>query len=648
MIKSPCFFGVISWLLIHAIRGLYQDEVATVKVKRMNSVLSQRGLLQYEDNVGYNEQSPSSTYEDIRMTTDGCDPYNEDCSQQDEWSSSPVYYEQQQYQSDWDYVFVNVTKENSSPTTIEESTCSNVQPPDATFDCGQYSSFGLCGDIGEEYCMEDCGRCDCFDEYIPGTTDCNTVLDNGQCEAEGIKEVYCRLSCGYCHQVVEVSAAQPSSPDQGTSDCLLSQAIDCDVDALQSFKNILSGGEQVLQSWEGEDPCKWRYIICSQVDEKHDRVTKVELDFLETDFENQLQGQLVPQFSKLRYVTLFRISGQEGISGNLYPEYSVLDQLTSFEIWRTGIVGTFPPHFSKWTNLQEFITSFNQLTGSLPEEYSVWSELEGFKIGENANLIGTIPPHYSSWINMYDFHLSVNHFSGTLPSDFSVWSKCCEEFYVFENQLTGTIPPEYSTFKWIENFAVNENIMSGSMPPTFSTWVRCCEYFYTSENKLTGTLPVQYSTMTSMDDFTVRSNFLKGNLPVQYSTMKSVTQFYVYANQITGTLPQQYSTMSRMQKFAVSDNVLSGTIPSMYSVWIRCCEYFYLHTNEITGTLPPEYSTMSLMEDFQVPVNLITGTLPKEYSTMTKLVKLTAYDNEIVGFIPEEWSTLPASADIRI
>eukprot|EP01025_Chloroclados_australasicus_P036309 TRINITY_DN36_c0_g1_i2.p1 TRINITY_DN36_c0_g1~~TRINITY_DN36_c0_g1_i2.p1 ORF type:complete len:657 (-),score=51.38 TRINITY_DN36_c0_g1_i2:349-2319(-) len=656
MVESKLLIQAISFLLVHTMHGLNTEEVSTIVNHRMRSSPSLRELLQYDEDNQYDYQSPTQ-YDDIRMSTYGCDPDNQDCSQQDDASPSYADYEATQYdgQGDWSAVFVNLTP--PSPTTIGEgSFCSNEQPPDATFSCIQYSSFGLCNDIAEQYCMEDCGRCiECVDQYVPGTGNCNSILANGQCESEGIKGVYCQQSCGYCPGSSGTPPTPPAPPTptqpqdlEGTSDCLQPETKECDIDALLSFKNSLSSGQQLFASWQGDDPCKWRYIKCSQVDGVHDRVTVVELEFIESDDENQLVGQLVPQFSKLRYVTEFTFSGQEGISGSLPLEYSILDKLVLFGVWRTGVVGTYPAHFSAWTNLQEFVASYNQLTGTLPEDYSAWSKLEEFIVEDNENLIGTIPPHYSTWINMKDFHLSINHFSGTLPSEFSVWEQCCEDFYVLDNQFTGTIPSEYSTFKWIEGFAVNKNIMSGTLPATFSTWIKCCDFFYTSENKLSGTLPVQYSTMTSMDDFSVRSNFLEGTLPVQYSTMQFMEQFSAYKNAFTGTLPEQYSTMSRIQIFAVSDNLLSGTIPSSYSVWIRCCEYFYLYRNEISGTLPSQYSTMLQMENFQVTENQITGTLPQEYSTMNNLVTFLADDNSIVGQIPEEWSGLSTTADIRI
>eukprot|EP01025_Chloroclados_australasicus_P014692 TRINITY_DN1691_c0_g1_i1.p1 TRINITY_DN1691_c0_g1~~TRINITY_DN1691_c0_g1_i1.p1 ORF type:complete len:691 (+),score=30.43 TRINITY_DN1691_c0_g1_i1:288-2075(+) len=326
-------------------------------------------------------------------------------------------------------------------------------------------------------------------------------------------------------------------------DCNHIDALSCDVDALLAFKSAIVSEQDIFSSWIGDDPCEWRYIQCTSIDGRSHRVTKVNLDFSGSNFDNTLSGTLVKEISKLRYLTEFSLTNQEGITGQLYPEYSVLNKLVSFENWRTDVYGTLPSEYSTWTNLEDFSCSYNTISGTLPPEYSTWVMLRNIYVGVN-NIKGAIPFQYSTWSSIVNFDVSGNQLSGSLPPFFSSWTQCCDDFNLNFNSLSGTLPVEYSLMAEMVEFKLAQNSISGTLPAEYSAWVKCCGRFYLYSNELTGTLPPEYSTMSRMELFAIDDNNLSGRLPVDYSTMINIDLFHANDNFFIGNTPDEWSTWS--------------------------------------------------------------------------------------------------------
>eukprot|EP01025_Chloroclados_australasicus_P045018 TRINITY_DN4906_c0_g2_i1.p1 TRINITY_DN4906_c0_g2~~TRINITY_DN4906_c0_g2_i1.p1 ORF type:complete len:628 (-),score=41.62 TRINITY_DN4906_c0_g2_i1:262-2145(-) len=541
---------------------------------------------------------------EYRVSTVGCDPGLQDCF------STPL---------------------------IDE--CVDVEIEGAPFDCKEYQQKGLCAAIPEDKCQQSCGTCPCEDVLLPGTSNCDVIVDSNLCQDEDIRGKYCQLSCGFC--------GVPES-STGTDECAQGDAISCDVSALQRFKSSLSQGSNILSEWEGEDPCEWKYITCSVVDGENSRVIGVDLRFSSTSsFSNDMVGQLVPEFSKLRFIEEFQLSGQKDITGILFPEYSVLQNLTTLKIYRTGISGSVPPEYSTLIKLKVFTASFNSVSGSLPVQYSNWRLIEEFKAGENFLLSGTIPAQYSVFDYMSYFDVSRNIITGSLPQVLSSWRKCCETLGVLENQMSGTLPPHYSTMQNMRTFYFNENQFTGTLPPDYSTWTQCCEKFYVFENGLTGSLPPEYSTMTAMEEISFRGNNIEGALPYTYYTMTNLKNIFAYKNQLTGSFPPQYSAMRLMEDISIYDNSLSGTLPEEYSV-MRNMDRLLAYNNGLEGSLPPQYSTMTAMDALNVNDNNMVGSLPVEYSTMEAINTFHTFGNQITTTIPSQWSTWSDDVDLSV
>eukprot|EP01025_Chloroclados_australasicus_P058062 TRINITY_DN7268_c0_g1_i2.p1 TRINITY_DN7268_c0_g1~~TRINITY_DN7268_c0_g1_i2.p1 ORF type:complete len:367 (-),score=16.58 TRINITY_DN7268_c0_g1_i2:236-1336(-) len=365
------------------------------------------------------------------------------------------------------------------------------------------------------------------------------VVKFNLCNVYVIKGMYCNKSCKSCDDSI-----------QEIERCENSTAISCDAGALLSFKNQLVHGADALVDWRGENPCSWKYVVCSLINGENERVTKVDMRFADSVFEDQMAGELVPEFSKLRFLESFYFSNQKDVTGILYPEYSVLTNLVTFKVYRTGISGSLPVEYSTLTDIKYLSASFNVLSGGLPVQYSNLRMLEDFKLGDNYFISGTIPIQYSVLAQMSDIQIGRNQITGTLPENFSTW-KHCWKFLLFENLLQGTVPAQYSTMTNMQKFMVSENRITGILPVQYSTWKKCCEKFYIFNNGLTGSLPPEYSTMTSIERIDVNDNDISGTLPIQYSTMIIISMFHSHGNQITGSIPNEWSTWPRYVDISV-------------------------------------------------------------------------------------------------
>eukprot|EP01025_Chloroclados_australasicus_P031853 TRINITY_DN3225_c0_g4_i1.p1 TRINITY_DN3225_c0_g4~~TRINITY_DN3225_c0_g4_i1.p1 ORF type:complete len:482 (-),score=26.68 TRINITY_DN3225_c0_g4_i1:848-2293(-) len=466
-------------LLVFAFENLCMNVNGLQRYVTLDKVdIRKRQLLQSYDNA-----------EILRLATQSCDPSLYDCSQ------------------------------------IVSEDCTDVLPEEADFDCPQYARMDLCSILEDDYCRKSCNKCQtctnsCEDVLLPGIPDCNALVQNGQCNLEGIAGVYCVKSCGGCqggsvdtglgdwypvYQNLSATTPQRLANEQdsilddttGIGDCSQAWELGCDLEALTSFRNTVTQGSSYFDSWNGEDPCIWDFVTCERIEGSSKRVTKLDMDFYNEEVynifdHNRISMQLVPDLSKLRYAREIFMSNQN-IRGTLPLEYSVLNKLSEFAIWRTDLTGSFPPHYSEWKDLQHYGVGFNIMSGPIPVEYSVWTQVYRVSIGANEGLQGSISPEFSVWTQITRFDFALNQLTGTLPAGFSQWVLCCDYFGVFSNELVGTLPPGYSEMTRMEDFSAMDNDLTGTLPKQYSTW-RDLERFTSSDNFITSDLPNEWST----------------------------------------------------------------------------------------------------------------------------------------------------------
>eukprot|EP01026_Neomeris_dumetosa_P017167 TRINITY_DN1655_c0_g3_i1.p1 TRINITY_DN1655_c0_g3~~TRINITY_DN1655_c0_g3_i1.p1 ORF type:complete len:733 (-),score=27.58 TRINITY_DN1655_c0_g3_i1:67-2265(-) len=545
--------------------------------------------------------------------------------------------------------------------------CSDITPDYAPFTCEEYFLLDFCSGIKEVFCRRSCGRCGCIDVLLPGMESCEAIIENDACKDPKIFGKFCNKSCRYCEDgndfPIISSSPTPTLPTIGI-DCSSESALSCDAEALIRFKESLTRGIEVLDSWVGEDPCGWDYITCFNVSMGSYRVAKVDLH--DDDIDYRLTGTLVPDWSNLRYVSHLEIA-QQNITGSLPEEYSVLTQLTKFLFQQTELTGTLPTVYTAWKNLIEFVAIANNFEGTIPMEYSLFDRLTKFHVRGNKNLGGTLPPHFSILTNLESFQVVEQKIYGTIPVEWSTWRNI-EVIFVWDNKLSGTLHPEFSMFTNLDRIRINHNFFVRTIPLEWSAWKLITEFYAydnklsgqvpkqfsewgnlkrtsVADNKLSGTLHAEFSVFTNLNYININRNLFQGMIPPEWSAWELITNFYVYDNLLTGQLPEQfsewksvmyvvlgkqmftgilpeaYSAMSRMQRFQVERNNLVGTLPTQYSTWKNCTQ-FAAYANELTGTLPKQYSNMLYINMFWVQDNQLSGIFPIEYSTMRELEKM--------------------------
>eukprot|EP01025_Chloroclados_australasicus_P056220 TRINITY_DN6916_c0_g1_i1.p2 TRINITY_DN6916_c0_g1~~TRINITY_DN6916_c0_g1_i1.p2 ORF type:complete len:207 (+),score=10.81 TRINITY_DN6916_c0_g1_i1:32-622(+) len=148
--------------------------VACGKGNRAPTELSRLKRFDYQI-VG--RQLLQNDFEANTLSREGCDPSTQDCNNQDLSSNTTDL---------WQPVVVDVS--------ADDDECEDEEIQDAPFDCYTYAQIGLCDVIPEDKCQKSCGRCPCEDILLPGTPDCEVIVDSGLCDNEEIRGKYCQLS----------------------------------------------------------------------------------------------------------------------------------------------------------------------------------------------------------------------------------------------------------------------------------------------------------------------------------------------------------------------------------------------------------------------------------------------------------------------
>ena len=107
-------------------------------------------------------------------------------------------------------------------------------------------------------------------------------------------------------------------------------------------------------------------------------------------------------------------SENDGLSGELVPELSVLSSMRFLILEQGDIAGPSPETLYDLSSLQQLDLSDNQITGSISSKIGDLQLLEEFRIDHNS-LFGTIPDQMGQLNNLRIGVLSANDIEGVVP-----------------------------------------------------------------------------------------------------------------------------------------------------------------------------------------------------------------------------------------
>ncbi|KAL3799057.1 hypothetical protein ACHAW5_004062 [Stephanodiscus triporus] len=177
-------------------------------------------------------------------------------------------------------------------------------------------------------------------------------------------------------------------------------------------------------AWLGPvNECYWGGVACWGADTPNLDLCLDQLDFANALFSisdiekenNGLSGKLVPELSVLPSMR-FLILEQGTISGPIPSEYGKLERLLIIDMDFNEISGTLPETLYDLSAMQQLDLNDNQLTGTISTRIGELSALTFFQIDHNS-FSSTIPSEMGQLSSLRIAFLSVNGFTGAMPED---------------------------------------------------------------------------------------------------------------------------------------------------------------------------------------------------------------------------------------
>ncbi|TYH51528.1 hypothetical protein ES332_D10G282100v1 [Gossypium tomentosum] len=393
--------------------------------------------------------------------------------------------------------------------------------------------------------------------------------------------------------------------------------------ALLQFKAEITGDQlKIMESWNSSSHfCQWRGVTC---DRKHQRVTKLELLFL------QLSGSLSPYIGNLSF-----LKGLNLANNNFYnqipQEFGRLRRLETLELSNNSLSGEIPSNLSACSMLTFVHMRSNQLKGEIPASLGLLSNLINLRFYNNS-LTGSIPPSLGNLSSLKELHLALNGLTGNIPETLIPQEfgrlRRLETLELSNNSLSGEIPSNLSACSMLTFVHMRSNQLKGEIPASLGLLSNLINLrFY--NNSLTGSIPPSLGNLSSLKELHLALNGLTGNIPETLVRLTDLSFFSIGGNAIFGIVPIGMFNLSSIRVFNIGDNKIQGTLHSDLEITMPYVEFFSVRENQISGQIPISISNASNLNVLDFAVNRLSGNMP------STIMFLAVGWNKILGRIPD-------------
>ncbi|TYI62697.1 hypothetical protein E1A91_D10G265200v1, partial [Gossypium mustelinum] len=382
--------------------------------------------------------------------------------------------------------------------------------------------------------------------------------------------------------------------------------------ALLQFKAKITGDQlKIMESWNSSSHfCQWRGVTCYR---KHQRVTKLELQFLE------LSGSLSPYIGNLSF-----LKGLNLANNNFYnqipQEFGRLRRLETLELSNNSLSGEIPSNLSACSMLTFVHMRSNQLKGEIPASLGLLSNLIDLRFYNNS-LTGSIPPSLGNLSSLKELHLALNGLTGNIPETL-VRLTNLSFFSIGGNAIFGIVP-------------VGKNNFGGVFPDCVSNFSSTIMFLAVGWNKILGRIPDGIENLINLEVLEASGNELLGHVPFGVGRLHKLKKFYADSNFLSGIIPNSIGNLTMLMELALDINNLQGDIPSSLS---KCQDLLLmgLSNNILSGPIPGEViGLQSLSISLDLSSNYLTGKLPVEVGKLKNLGKFYVSQNRLSGLLPD-------------
>ncbi|PKA49760.1 putative LRR receptor-like serine/threonine-protein kinase [Apostasia shenzhenica] len=368
-----------------------------------------------------------------------------------------------------------------------------------------------------------------------------------------------------------------------------------------------------------------------------------------------------------------------GISGGIFPNFSLLPALTRLDLSRNYIAGPVPTDFNKCRALRHLNLSHNLIAGEL--DLRGLSLLENLDIAVNrfqGRVSSSFPANCGSLVSL---NISGNNFTGEIGSFFSGCQHKLQYLDLSLNRFEGEMS---WGFWWLREFSVADNVFSGVISP--ETFPENCslEALDLSGNGFSGSFPDSIANCSKLNSLDLWGNLLTGKITSGIGDLTELNSLFLGNNSFDRDLPMELLNCRKLVFLDISRNQFGGEIQQIFGNFTTL-KFLILHSNSYSGgieesgilelpnllrldlsfnnfsrklpvsvadmpkikliilaynyfygRIPPEYGRILTLQVLDLSFNRLSGGIPPEIGNLTSVLWLMLANNNLTGEIPPE------------
>ncbi|OAY67163.1 Receptor-like protein 12 [Ananas comosus] len=443
--------------------------------------------------------------------------------------------------------------------------------------------------------------------------------------------------------------------------------------ALLTFKSGLVDPQNLLSSWEGEDCCKWRGVVCSNTT---GHVVKLNLRNSCNTFIEEcscLSGEINPSLLLLTNLEHLDVS-MNNFSGTSIPAFlGSLKNLRYLNLSYLNFGGTIPPQIGNLSKLHyldlSFAFAFSGIT--LRVDDILWlTRLSSLKYLDLSlvnmststgwlhavNMLPSLKVLHLADCSLPGISTSLSHFNLT-ALDWNLTSITYLDLSF--NKFHGVIFDEFLHLSTLNDLFLGNNGFKGMNPKAlrylcnltrldFSSigfggeimeWVeklpRCMrnnlQTLYLSDNNFRGNLSGWLEQMNSLTDINLGSNLFTGSIPAGVWKLPNLISLDLYNNLLEGVISDvELSHIRKIQYLDLSFNALTVRV---HDNWVPPFQLkrIALVSCQLGPNFPAWLKSQTQLELLDLSKNIIADTLPNWFWNISYL---DLSDNQINGRLP--------------